>query len=92
MTCTSSISGRLRRVTGSPVSRVAARQGKAAFLLPLARRLPRRGWPPSIRYLNIGLRLNSKACFQGCQCSTGRKANCLSAKGLRSMYRRAFGR
>ena len=53
ITCTSSISGMLRRTTGSSVSRVAARQGSAAFLLPLGRRRPCSGWPPSIRYLNI---------------------------------------
>ena len=51
MTCTSSMSGMLRSTTGSRVRRVAAMQGRAAFLLPEARTLPRMGCPPSISYL-----------------------------------------
>jgi len=53
ITCTSSISGRLSSTTGSSVSSVAARQGSAAFLLPLGRKAPFSGWPPSIRYLSM---------------------------------------
>ncbi len=56
MTWTSSMSGMLRRRTGSSVSRVAAMQGRAAFLLPEARTLPLMGKPPSISYLYMGFR------------------------------------
>jgi hypothetical protein len=51
MTRVSSISGMFFKVTGSSVRRAAARQGRAAFLLPLALTLPLRGHLPSISYL-----------------------------------------
>ncbi len=35
-------------MTGSSVSRQAARIGRAPFLLPAARTRPESGWPPSI--------------------------------------------
>src|SRR5690349_21324817 len=41
------MSGRLRRVTGSSVSRQAARIGRAAFLLPPGRIVPSSRLPPS---------------------------------------------
>ena len=50
ITCTSSMSGMFRSITGSSVRRAAAMQGRAAFLLPLALTVPFRGTPPSIRY------------------------------------------
>ena len=40
--------GTLRSVTGSSVSRHAARIGSAPFLFPEARTRPESGWPPSI--------------------------------------------
>jgi hypothetical protein len=55
MTRTSSISGILRRITGSSDIRAAAIQGRAAFLLPLARMVPFTGWPPSILYWYMGI-------------------------------------
>jgi len=47
MPVTSRIRGRLRRITGSFVSRLAAMSGKAEFLLPFAVISPRSGVPPS---------------------------------------------
>ena len=44
---TSRIRGKLRRITGSLVRRLAAMSGKAEFLLPLAVTSPRNGVPPS---------------------------------------------
>ena len=46
MVRTSPMLGRLCSVTGSSVSSVAARIGKAAFLLPLGVMVPHRGTPP----------------------------------------------
>src|SRR5207245_10700305 len=48
MVRTSSMSGRLRRVTGSLVRSAAATAGKAAFLLPLGRTRPFSRARPSI--------------------------------------------
>ena len=48
MASTSRMRGTLSSVTGSAVSRHAARIGRAAFLLPAGRTVPRSGTPPSI--------------------------------------------
>ena len=53
ITPVSSISGIFRKITGSSLKSVAAIQGKAAFLFPLAAIVPRIGMPPSILYLCI---------------------------------------
>jgi hypothetical protein len=45
--------GIFRRITGSSVRRAAARQGRAAFLLPLTLIVPLIGPPPSIRYSSM---------------------------------------
>ena len=57
MTFVSSMSGMLRRMTGSCESSVAAMQGRAAFLLPLTCMQPLMGKPPSMWYSYIRLLL-----------------------------------
>jgi hypothetical protein len=51
---TSRIRGRLRKVTGSSVSRLAAMSGSASFLLPAGVISPRSGVPPSTLNRAIG--------------------------------------
>ena len=55
---TSLISGRLCKIIGSSLSKVAANIGKAAFLFPAGVTSPLSGIPPSIRNFSIDTPLN----------------------------------
>src|SRR4051812_36240213 len=51
--CTSRMRGTLRTMTSAAVRAVAARQGRAAFLLPAGTTVPESGTPPSMRNFSI---------------------------------------
>src|SRR3954447_4583100 len=57
--------GMFSRMTGSSVSRAAAMAGSAAFLAPLMRTVPSRGFPPRITNLSMLLDCLSNVAFCG---------------------------